>query len=93
MTEGGNVSYPKVAKHGGRSSDNNNVRTINAKSFCEICVFLREDVRETDRTYLTSENKLNTSMEASLDLFIIWMFKPIVILVAFLQFGFFILFQ
>ena len=32
-------------------------------------------------------------MEASLDLFITWIFKPMVILVAFLQVGFFIFFS
>ena len=54
-------------------------------NFC----FLQENVRVTDRTYLTPDNKLNTKMEASLDLFITWIFKPMVILVACLQVGFF----
>ena len=56
-------------------------------NFC----FLQENVRVTDRTYLTPDNKLNTKMDASLDLFITWIFKPMVILVACLQVGFFLL--
>ena len=87
VTEKRNVSYQKAANPAGRCS-NNNVRTINGKSFVKLMLIERGE-RETDRTHLTSENKLNTKMEASLDLVITWMFTPMVILVAFLQVEFF----
>ena len=90
VTERRNVSYQKVANPARRCS-NNNVRTINGKSFVKLR-FIARGERETDRTHLPSENKLNTKMEASLDLVITWMFTPMVILVAFLQVGFFNLF-
>ena len=85
VTERRNVSYQKVANPARRCS-NNNVRTINGKSFVKLR-FIARGERETDRTHLPSENKLNTKMEASLDLVITWMFTPMVILVAFLQVG------
>ena len=88
VTEKRNVSYQKAANPAGRCS-NNNVRTINGKSFVKLMLIERGE-RETDRTHLTSENKLNTKMEASLDLVITWMFTPMVILVAFLQVEFFL---
>ena len=66
------------------------MRTINGKSFVKL-MFIARGERETDRTHLTSENKLNTKMEASLDLVITWMFTPMVILVAFLQVGSFLI--
>ena len=87
VTERRNVSYQKVANPARRCS-NNNVRTINGKSFVKLR-FIARGERETDRTHLPSENKLNTKMEASLDLVITWMFTPMITLVAFLQVGFF----